>query len=85
MGDALLTAVTIALLSLVFRSSIMPVAYTISCLIYYTGIIFAYIINANAADCSPIDQLLFAAMLAQDCFNYSSIIISFIITLLKSF
>ena len=84
-GDALLTAITIALLSLIFRSSIMPVACTVSCLICHAGIIFAYIINANAADCLPIDRLPFAAMLAQDCFGCSSIVISFIITLLKSF
>ena len=84
-GNALLTAITIALLSLVFRSSVMPVACTVSCLICRAGMIFACIVDANAADCLPIDRLPFAAMLAQDRFGCSSIIISFIITLLKSF
>ena len=84
-GDVLLTVVTIALLSLVFRSSVMPGACTVSCLICRVGIIFACIAAADAADCSPVDRLPFAAMLAQVCLGCSSLAVFFIITLLRSF
>ena len=63
----------------------MPGACTVSCLIYCVSIIFACIAAADAADCSPVDRLPFAAILAQVYLSCSFLAIFFIITLLRSF